>query len=89
MLDNVTLIMYMKYQKILITGCRDMDKKHKKLPKNRRFPPFVTYKDFFFKNQSLLYPYGTLTSWKKSPKTDELSLRYLKTDQGPGLDRQG
>merc|ERR1719494_225858 len=68
----------MKFQKILMTGCRDMDKKH---PKNGGFPPFVTPR-FFFKNRalSLLYPYGALTSCKKLEKTNERSLRYLKTD---------
>ena len=36
----------------------------------------------FFKHQALplLYPYGTLTSCKKLGKTNEQSLRYLKTD---------
>ena len=45
------------------------------------FSPFVT-PNFFFKNRalSLLYPYGTLTSCKKLGKTNERSLRYLKTD---------
>ena len=32
MLDNVELIMYMKFQKLLMTGCRDIDKKHQKYP---------------------------------------------------------
>ena len=27
-----------------MTGCRDMDKKHQKYPKNGGFPPFVTPK---------------------------------------------
>ena len=74
--------MYMKFQKILMTGCRDMDKKHQKCPKNGGFPPFVTPQDFFFKNRalSLLYPYGALTSCKKWKKTNERSPRYLKTD---------
>ena len=30
MLDNVELIMYMKFQKLLMTGSRDIDKKHQK-----------------------------------------------------------
>ena len=83
MLDNVELIMYMKFQKLLMTGCRDMDKKHQNYPQNGGFPQFVTPQDFF-KNRALpfLYPYGSLTSCKKSEKTNEWSLRYLKTD-GP------
>ena len=40
--DNVELIMYMKFQKIFMTGCRDMDKKLKKYLQNGIFPPFVT-----------------------------------------------
>ena len=74
--------MYMKFQKILMTGCRDMDKKHQKCPQNGFFshlwPPKI-----FFKNRalSLLYPCGALTSCKKSEKSLELSLRYLKTDR--------
>ena len=42
----------MKFQKLLMTGCRDMDKKHQKYPQNGFFPPFVTTKDFFL-NQAL------------------------------------
>ena len=78
MLDSVELIMYMKFQKILMTGCRDMDKKHQKCPKNG-FSPFVIPK-FFFKNRalSLLYPYGVLTSCKKLEKTNEQSLEIFK-----------
>ena len=82
-LDNVELIMYMQFQKLLMTGSRDMDKKHQKYPQNGFFPPFLTPQDFFFKNRalSLLYPYGALTSCKILEKTNEPSLRYLKTDQ--------
>ena len=38
---------------------------------------------FSFKimSMSVLYPYNTLTSFKISEKTNEQSLRYLKTDQ--------
>ena len=82
MLDNVELIMYMKFQKLLMTGCRDMDKKPQKMPQKWFFSPFVTPQDFFFKNRALprLYPYGALTSCKKLEKTNERSLRYIKTD---------
>ena len=46
------------------------------------FPNFRTPK-IFFKNRalSLLYPYDALTSCKKLEKTQEQSLRYLKTDR--------
>ena len=66
------LIMYMKFQKILMTGFRDI------------FSQFVTH-NFFFKRQalSLMNPSGTLTSCKISEKTNEVSLRYLKLDQAP------
>ena len=39
----------MKFQKFLMTRCRDMDKKHQKFPKNGGFPPFATPPDFFSK----------------------------------------
>ena len=80
--------MYMKFQKILMTGWRDMDKKHQKWPKNEGFPPFATPQDFFFKNRalSLLYPYGALTSCRKLEKSLERSLEIFedrRTTDGP------
>ena len=79
MLDNVELITYMKFQKILMTGCRDMDKKHQKCPQNGVFPQFVTPK-IFYKNRalSLLYLYGAKSSCKKTYSTNELSLKIFK-----------
>ena len=46
------------------------------------FSPICDPPRFFFKNRalSLLYPYGALISCKKLEKTNERSLRYLKTD---------
>ena len=88
MLDNVKLIMYVKFQKILMNGCRDMDKKHQKYPKNGGFPPFVTPLDFF-KNRalSLLYPYGALTSCKTSKvDVDPRSFEFIHDK--PPLPRQ-
>ena len=63
-----------------------MDKKHQKCPKKGGFPPFATPHDLFFKNRalSLLCPYGALTLCKKIEKTNEQSLRYLKTDTQTG-----
>ena len=55
MLDNTELTAYMKFQKFLMTGCRDMDKKHKKYPQNGVFPPFVTPQDFFHKSGSVTF----------------------------------
>ena len=73
--------MYIKFQKILMTGYRYMDKKHKKYSQNG-VSPICDPPRFFFKNRalSLLYPYGALTSCKKLEKINEQSLRYLKTD---------
>ena len=53
--------------------------------KNIKMPlsfPVCDPQRFFFKNWalSLLYPYGALTSCKILEKTNEQSLRYLKTD---------
>ena len=89
MLDNVKLIMYMKFQKILMTGCRDMDKKHQKCPKNV-FSPFVTPQYFFFKNRalSLLYPYGALNSCKKIRKK-QWTVSEIFKDWPPTTDGQG
>ena len=55
----------MKFQKLLMSGCRDMDKSPQKYLGNKVCPPFVTPK-IFFKNPALspLYPYGVLTSCK-------------------------
>ena len=68
-----------------MTGCRDMDKKHQKCPKNAPkmgVSPICDPPRFFFKNRalSLLYLYGALTSCKKLEKTNERSLEYSKTD---------
>ena len=48
--------MNMKFQKLLMTGCRDMDKKPQKYPQNEGFPPFVTPpQDFFQKSSSVTF----------------------------------
>ena len=62
----------MKFQKLLMTGCRDMDKKHQKYPPNV-FSPICDPKRFFFKNRdlSLLYTYGSLASCIKLEKTTD------------------
>ena len=54
------------------------------MPQISGFSPICDPKRSFFKNRalSLLYPYGALTSCKKIEKTNERSLRCLKTD-GP------
>ena len=72
-----------------MTGCRYMDKKHKKCPQSGVFSHFSP-EDFFFKNQalSLLCPCDSLTLCKKLEKTKEPSLRYLKTDHGPHTNGQ-
>ena len=65
MLDNVELIMYVKFQKLLMTGCRDIDKKDQKCPRNGFFPHLPPPR-YFFKNLalSLLYPHSDPTSCK-------------------------
>ena len=70
MLDKVKLIMHMKFQKFLMTGCRDTDKNIKNTPK-MGFSPICDPQRFFFKTWalSLLYTYGALTSCKKLEKT--------------------
>ena len=56
-----------------MTGCRDMDKKHQKYPKNGDFPQSMTPKGFFLKNLalSIVYPYGAPTSAKQDTTFNE------------------
>ena len=79
MLDNVELIIYMKFQKLLMTGCRDMNKKHQKSPK------------IFFKNRvlSLLHPYGALTSCKTYKLLSHVRWTERETDQWKRLIPKG
>ena len=82
--------MYMKCQKFLMTGSRDMNKKHQKFPKNGVFPQFVTPQDFFQKSGSVTF----VPSWcpnfmQKIEKNNERSPRYLKTDHGTHTDKRG
>ena len=77
MLDNVELIMYIQFQKLLMTGCRDMDKEHQKYPKNGGFPHLWPPKIFF-----LLHPYGALTACKKLGKNNGLMWTNVLTDKG-------
>ena len=95
--DNVELIMYMIFQKLLMTGWRDMDKKHlnewmqrcvqktSKMPQKWGFSPICYPPRFFFKNSalSLLYPYGTPTSCKKIRKNNERSISHEIFRDGP------
>ena len=78
MLDNVELIMYKEFQKLLMNGCRENIKNAPKMGVS----PISDTPRFLFKNRalSLLYPYGSLNSCKKLEKTNDQSLRYLKTD---------
>ena len=58
-------------------------RKTSKMPQKWGVSPMCDPAKIFFKNPalSLLYPCGALTSCKKLEKTNERSLRYLKTDQ--------
>ena len=69
------------YIKIVRAVFEIWTKNIKNAPK-RGVSPICDPQRFFFKNWalSLLYPYGALTSCKKLEKTNEQSLRYLKTD---------
>ena len=53
-----------------------MDKKHQNIPPKSGFSSICDPQDFFSK----IGLYGALTSCKKLEKTNEQSLRYLKTD---------
>ena len=56
--------------------------KTSKMPQKWGFSPICDSPRFFFKNRalSLLCTYGALNSCKKLDKTNEQSLRHLKTD---------
>ena len=54
-LDNGELVVYMTFKKILMTVCRDMDKKHQKCPKNGFFPHLWPPKIFFQKSGSITF----------------------------------
>ena len=76
------ILLCIKFQKILMTECRDMYKNHKKCPHKWDFYPICDPPRFFFKNRalSLLYPYGAQTSCKKLERFNEQFRRYLKTN---------
>ena len=70
----------MKFQKILITGFRDMDKQHQKCPKNGGLPLFPL-RFYSKKSGSVTFvPLWCPNFMQKIEKTNEQSLRYLKTD---------
>ena len=48
MLDNVEFIIYLQFQKLLMTESRDMDKKHQKC-RQMGFSPISDPQDFFLK----------------------------------------
>ena len=55
--------------------------KHQKCPQNGVFPPSVTPKIFFQKSGSVTFvPLWCPNFMQKTRKTNEQSLRYLKTD---------
>ena len=66
MLDNVELVMYMKFQKISMTGCRDMDKKYQNALK-MGFSPICAFVPLW-------------SFMQKLEKTNGQYLRYQKTD---------
>ena len=79
-LDSVEPIMYTKFQKILMTGYRDMVKNIKSAPK-LGFPPFLTPMIFFQKSGSVTFVSLRCANFmQKIKKTDGRSLIYLKTD---------
>ena len=81
MLDNVELIIYMKFPKLLMTGCKDMDKNIKHTPK-WDFPPICDLLRLFFQKSGAVtfVPLWCPNFMQKLEKSNELSLRYLKTD---------
>ena len=96
--------MYVKFQKLLMTGCRDMDKKHQKYPQNGVFPHLWPPKSFFQKSGSVtfvsLWCFNFMQKiWKnqwtvseifKDGPTDHGQGRLLRTPSGkPGVQNKG
>ena len=78
---NVKFVTYIKFQNILRTGCKDIEKNFKNTPK-WGFPSIVTPKIFKIKIGLCHFnPYGALTSCKQLEKTNGRSLRCLKMDR--------
>ena len=78
--------MYIKFQKLLMTGCRDMDKKHQKYPQKWGFSQICDPQDFFQKSGSVIFVLLWCPNFmqKIKKKTNGRSLRYLKTDGWTG-----
>ena len=74
--------MSMKFQKIFMTGCRDIDNKYQIASKIGLFS--ICYIQDFFQNWAVTFiPLWCANFMQKLEKSLERSLRYLKTD-GPG-----
>ena len=83
-LDNVELIIYIQFQKLLMAGCRNMNKKHQKYSKNRALPHLWPPKIFFKKSGSVTFvPLWCPNFMHKLKKTNELFMRYLKQTNEP------
>ena len=78
MLDNVELITYMKFQKILMTGCGDIDRKQQKSTQGG-VSPVCDPKDFFQKSGSVIFvPLWCLNLMQKFRKSNGQSLKICK-----------
>ena len=81
----------MKFQKLLMTGCRDMDIK---IPPKMCFSPICDPQDFFQKSGSVTFvPLWYPNFMQRIRKNNERSLRYSKTDHrrttdGPQTDHE-
>ena len=82
MLDNVELNYVYEISEYFNDWMQRYRQKTSKMPPKQGFSPTCDPPRFFFKNRalSLLYRYGAITSCKKLEKSNELSLRYLRTD---------
>ena len=70
----------MKFWKILMTGCKDIGKKHQKCPKC--FSPICDPPSFFQKSGSVTFaPLWCPYFMQKIEKTKGRSQGYLKTEQ--------
>ena len=79
--------MCMKFQKILMTGCRDMDKKHQKCPKNGGFPHLWPPKIFFQKSGSVTFVPLWCPNFMQKIRKNQWAVSEIFTD-GPRTDQR-
>ena len=86
MLDNVEIIMYIKFQKLLMTGCRDMEKNIQNTPK-MGFSPICDPQDLFQKSGSVTFVPLWCSNLKQKLRKNQLTVSEIFKDR-PRTDHQ-